>query len=70
LQYFPNTTVQGQDGGSINVRGTLDPIDIDGNISTFANTTYDSLGDRLPPTQSLYHLKRQGAERVTVFDID
>jgi len=46
LQYSPNTAVQNQGGGSIIVSGTIDFIDIDGNISTLTITSYDSLGNQ------------------------
>jgi hypothetical protein len=46
LQYSPNTVVQGQGGGSITATGTIDFIDIDGNISTLTITSYDSLGNQ------------------------
>jgi hypothetical protein len=47
LQYFPNTAVQNAGGGSIPVTGTVDFIDIDGNISTLTITIYDSLGNQI-----------------------
>ena len=47
LQYSPNTVVQNAGGGSIPVTGTVDFIDIDGNISTLTITIYDSLGNQI-----------------------
>ncbi|HTP06076.1 MAG TPA: hypothetical protein VMM54_13090, partial [Nitrospirota bacterium] len=47
LQYFPNTAVQNAGSGSIIVTGTVDFIDIDGNISTLTITIYDSLGNQI-----------------------
>ena len=62
LQYTPQSATLNQDGGLINVTGTLDFNDIDGNLSTLTINIYDSNGTPLaPPTTS----QIQGASGVT-----
>jgi hypothetical protein len=51
LQYTPQSATLNQDGGLINVTGTLDFNDIDGNLSTLTINIYDSNGTPLAPLQ-------------------
>ena len=70
LSYAPNQAAQGSGSGTVTIYGTLDAVDIDGNISTVTFTSYDSLGNIIytatDPISPLYFSDRAGDASMPV----
>ncbi len=64
LSYAPNQATQGSGSGTVTIYGTVDAVDIDGNMSTITFTSYDSIGNAIhtstDPISSGYFSDRFG----------